>query len=141
MRFSSDNQRKAVMAKLRKGSTIIYSYERKKNDINGNPRHYAYNISIIKKNEPVKLIEKIDIGYRDPDQAIFEELIRKGVIPKPKVTKSPPLPQDYEMRLRELIRDEEVPVEVRRQALKKLNASRDKTDYWDLKRSYNFRRI
>ena len=57
---------------------IVFSYERKKNDINGNPRHYIYNVTEITKDKEKTLIDKIDVGYRDKIQAIKEELKKIG---------------------------------------------------------------
>jgi hypothetical protein len=86
MAFKSDRQRKAVMAKLKAGSTLVYSYERKRNDISGNPRHFIYNVSVVEGGKVRRIIPEIDVGYRNKDQAIAEELERMGKIKKAKDT-------------------------------------------------------
>ena len=55
--------------KKMKTEYYTYNYERKKNDVNGNPRHYA-TIYRIKSNKPILIKAKEDIGYRDPKQAV-----------------------------------------------------------------------
>lgn len=139
MKFKNASQRKAVMAKLRKGATILYSYERKRNDVNGNPRHFAHNISVIKKSGVVHLIDKIDIGYRDPSQAVFEELQRKGAIPKTKEI-VPKISQAEKDKLRKVYQDKSKDIITRRKALHK-HVGSGRTNYVDLKRSYKFRQI
>jgi len=61
--------------------TYIYTYDRKKNDVNGNPRHFA-TVYRIKKNVPSMVIYNLDIGYMSTEQAIIKELCRVGEIPK-----------------------------------------------------------
>jgi len=139
MKFKSNKQRKAVMAKLRAGSTIIYSYERKRNDVYGNPRNKAYNISVLKRGDVEKLIPEIDIGYRSEEQAVFEELQKKGYIPKTRKVE-PVLSTDEREKLRKIYYDESRPVKERREALNKMSRS-GRTNYFDLKSRYKFRRI
>lgn len=51
-----------------------YTYERKKNDINGNPRHYI-TVYKLTKNTPELIVKNEDVGYRDPRQAV-EDVIQ-----------------------------------------------------------------
>lgn len=51
--------------------TYIYTYERRKNDVNGNPRHWV-TVYRMKKNEPILLKVKENVGYRGELQTVFE---------------------------------------------------------------------
>jgi len=60
--------------------TYIFTYLRKNNDSNGNPRHYII-VYRIKKNIPIKVLN-IDVGFRSKVQSIIQELKYIGEIPK-----------------------------------------------------------
>jgi hypothetical protein len=62
--------------------TFIYTYHRKKNDRNGNPRHYINALYRVKRNKPVLVASGIDIGYRDKVQAVIDTLVSKKQIPR-----------------------------------------------------------
>ena len=52
--------------------TYIYTYLRKNNDRNGNPRHYV-TVYRMKKNKPLLVGEpEHDVGYRDAEQAVCD---------------------------------------------------------------------
>ena len=62
---------------------FLFSVEYKKSDINGNPRSRIKNIVEIKpdEEEPISyLMADIDIGFRSNEQAVKEELLKKGII-------------------------------------------------------------
>lgn len=61
--------------------TFIYTYRRNRNDVNGNPRHFA-DVWRVERNQPRKIFGDLDIGYRSPEQAIIEELKSVGELPK-----------------------------------------------------------
>jgi len=55
--------------------TYVYTYKRKKNDVNGNPRHYI-TVYRLKNNQPI-LLGKVneDVGYRDDIQAACDIIL------------------------------------------------------------------
>lgn len=55
--------------------TYIYTYERKNNDVNGNPRHYL-TLYRVKNNEPILLESAVDIGYKGTLQVAFDVISR-----------------------------------------------------------------
>jgi len=127
------------MAKLRAGSTILFSYERKKNDVYGNPRHKAKNISAIKKGKVVRLIDEVDIGYRTPEQAVFDALQNKKLVPQTKRVE-PMLSEREAQRLKQIIGNANVPAKDRREALRKLYKS-GKDNYWEIRKRYTIKQI
>ena len=61
--------------------TFIYTYECKNNDRNGNPRHWI-TVFRMKRNEPVEVVPRIEVGYRSEMQAVIEELTQAKQIPQ-----------------------------------------------------------
>ncbi len=55
--------------------TYIYTYERKKNDVNGNPRH-SVTVYRVKHNAPELLQAFVDVGYRGNLQVVYDVISR-----------------------------------------------------------------
>lgn len=55
--------------------TYVYTYVRKNNDVNGNPRHYV-TVYRVKNNIPHRLGDPDhDVGYRGEEQAVCDVIL------------------------------------------------------------------
>lgn len=82
--------------------TFVFTYERKKNDVNGNPRHYITALYRIKRNYPELLASDIDIGYRSKLQAVIDTLIKLREIPNNRVYSAYIWEKEHRIRIVEI---------------------------------------
>ena len=61
--------------------TFIYTYERKKNDINGNPKHWV-TVYRIKRGAPVRL-DRAECGYVGKAHALLSVARKAGELTEP----------------------------------------------------------
>ena len=63
---------------------FIYTYERKRNDINGNPKHWV-TVWRVKRNVPVYL-DRAACGYRGESATVLSVIQKAKELPKLKTT-------------------------------------------------------
>ena len=56
--------------------SYIYTYQRGRQDVNGNPRHWI-TVYRVKRNQPILLQENEDVGYRSYNQAVKAVIARQ----------------------------------------------------------------
>jgi hypothetical protein len=61
--------------------SFIYTYERKRNDVNGNPRHWV-TVYRIKRNLPILVVNRAECGYLGQTATVIREIVKQKQLPK-----------------------------------------------------------
>ena len=59
---------------------FIYTYERKRNDVNGNPKHWV-TVYRMKRNVPELLEERVECGYVGEQSTVIRVIVEHKQLP------------------------------------------------------------